>query len=135
MKVDTYKSLVFDEDERIANPDAYFKSGTSKNRKIQHVLVNNRQDAERVLETLGLEGIVNDRLSFSILWNLPRKEYSETSMWVTVSGFTCGSNPPFVPNTFCIASNVVSQEDQKRALDLIDNLNTLRGIEVEYQQE
>lgn len=132
MRIDTYKSLVYDEDERTANPNAYFKNG---NRKVQHALVSDKKDIERVLKSVGLEGIANDRLSFSILWNFPRKEYSETSMWVTVSGFTCGSKPPFVPNTFCIASNVVTEGDQKRALSLIDLLNSIVGIRVEYQDE
>lgn len=47
------------------------------------------------------------------LWNLPRKEYNETKMWVCISGFTC-NNEDFNPKHFVISDNNITEEPQKR---------------------
>ena len=136
MKIDNYKSLAYEEDERKNNPSSFHNNGTG-NRRVQHITLSNKEQIAAFLEKCGLTGIKNDRICLSILWHFPRKEYNEneTDLFVHMSGFTCSTKPPFVPNTFVIADYVVTEEAQKKARELIDMLNDWKGIEVSYQED
>lgn len=130
MKIDTYKTLTYREDEREKNPIAFALS--NGNRKCQHVKISNKEQVEEFLNKYGLIGILDDNVSLSILWNLPRKKYNETDMWVCMSGFTYSNELPFVPKKFVISDNIVTEEDQMKAKEIIDLLNCWEGIEVSY---
>ncbi len=124
-RVDTYKELTYDEDERLRNPDAYSYSGEG-NRTCQNVNLEGEQ-AERFMKACGLESIYKkgDEVGLSILWNLPRKEYNETDMWVNMSGYVCSFDAEmnYKHVNFPISDNYVKEEAQQKALDLIDMLN------------
>ena len=49
-----------------------------------------------------------------------------------MSGCTYSNEPPFVPKHFVIANNIVTEEDQAKAKEIIDLLNGWDGIEVSY---
>lgn len=129
MKIDIYKVLTYDEDEIKRNPAAYWQNG---NRKCQHVTISNSSQVREFLNKYDLNGIKDDNISLSILWNLPRRDYSENDMWVCISGFTYGNEPPFVPKRFVISDNAVTTESQNKAVEIIDLLNTWTGIEITY---
>lgn len=130
MKIDTYKVLTYEEVEREKNPIAFALS--NGNRKFQHIKMSNKKQVEEFLNRYGLSGILDDNISLSILWNFPRKKYSEKDMWVCISGFTYGNKSPFVPKHFVISNNIATEEDQTRAKEIIDLLNGWEGIEVSY---
>lgn len=136
MKIDNYKTLVYEEDERKAHPSSFHRNGTG-NRRTQHVVITKKEQVAVFLEKCGLTAIMNDRVCLSILWHFPRKEYNEneTDLFVHMSGFTCSTKPPFVPSTFVIADYVVTEEAQQKAKDLIDMLNGWKGIEGSYQED
>lgn len=136
MKINNYKSLVYEEDERKINPAAFHNNGTG-NRRTQHVTITKKEQVAAFLEKCGLTAIMNDRVCLSLLWRFPRKEYSEKEddLFVHMSGFTCSNNPPFKPQTFVIADYVVTEEAQQKARDIIDMLNGWKGIEVSYQED
>ena len=129
MKIDIYKTLTYAEDEMKRNPVAYSQNG---NRKTQHVTISNSSQVEAFLEKYGLNGIKDENISLSILWNLPRRKYFENDMWVCISGFTYGNEPPFVPKRFVIADNAVTTESQNKAVEIINLLNKWTGIDVSY---
>ena len=128
MKIDTYKTLTYEEDEREKNPNAF----ALRNRKCQHVKISNKEQVKEFLNKYGLSGILDDNINISILWNFPRKKYDEKDMWVCMSGCTYSNEPPFVPKHFVISNNIVTEEDQARAKEIIDLLNGWDGIEVSY---
>ena len=130
MKIDTYKTLTYEEDEREKNPNAFALS--NGNRKCQHVKISNKEQVKEFLNKYGLSGILDDNINISILWNFPRKKYDEKDMWVCMSGCTYSNEPPFVPKHFVISNNIVTEEDQARAKEIIDLLNGWDGIEVSY---
>ncbi len=129
MKIDIYKALTYVEDEIKRNPVAYSQNG---NRKCQHVKISNDGQVKEFLNRYGLDGIKDDNISLSILWNLPRRDYSENEMWVCISGFTYGNEQPFVPKHFTISDSVVTIESQNKAVEIINLLNTWTGIDVSY---
>lgn len=129
MKIDIYRALTYVEDEIKRNPVAYSQNG---NRKCQHVKISNNGQVKEFLNRYGLEEIKDDNISLSILWNLPRRDYSENEMWVCISGFTYGNKQPFVPKHFTISDNVVTIESQNKAVEIINLLNTWTGIDVSY---
>lgn len=133
MKIDTYKTLVYEEDERKRNPIAFTHNGKG-NRKCQHVKISNRKQVEEFLNKYGLMGINDNLISLSILWNFPRRRYNETNMWVCLSGVTY-NNENFYPKQFVVSDNVVTMESQNRAMEIIDLLNTWNGIEVNYPED
>lgn len=129
MKIDIYKALTYVEDEIKRNPVAYSQNG---NRKCQHVKISNDGQVKEFLNRYGLDGIKDDNISLSILWNLPRRDYSENEMWVCISGFTYSNEQPFVPKHFTISDSVVTIETQNKAVEIINLLNTWTGINVSY---
>lgn len=129
MKIDIYKALTYVEDEIKRNPVAYSQNG---NRKCQHVKISNDGQVKEFLNRYGLDGIKDDNISLSILWNLPRRDYSENEMWVCISGFTYGNEQPFAPKHFTISDSVVTIESQNKAVEVINLLNTWTGIDVSY---
>ena len=129
MKIYIYRALTYVEDEIKRNPVAYSQNG---NRKCQHVKISNNGQVKEFLNRYGLEEIKDDNISLSILWNLPRRDYSENEMWVCISGFTYGNEQPFVPKHFTISDNVVTIESQNKAVEIINLLNTWTGIDVSY---
>lgn len=128
-RVDTYKELTYDEDERLRNPNAYGCSGEG-NRSCQHIELEGEQ-AERFMKACGLGKIYkkDDCVGLSILWNLPRKEYNETNMWVNMSGYTYSFDTEmnFKHVNFVISDNRPSKEAQQKAINLIDMLNDWRS--------
>lgn len=130
MKIDTYKNLTYEEDERKNNPSAFFHDGNG-NRKCQSVRIANDKQVKDFLEKYELTGISDEKISISILWNFPRRQYNETNMWVCLSGFTYNEKE-FYPKHFVIADNIVTEETQNRAKEMIDMLNTWNGIDVFY---
>lgn len=134
MKIDTYKVLTYEEDERENNPVAFAMSsgGRKGNRKCQRVIISNKEQVKEFLDRYGLSGISDDNISISVLWHFPRKQYGEKDMWVCMSGFTYSNEPPFVPKPFVISNNIVTEEDQNKAKEIIDFLNGWEGIEVTY---
>ena len=130
MKIDTYKVLTYDEEEREKNPDAY--SLSSGNRKCQSVRISNKEQVKDFLSKYGLIGVLDDNIILTILWNFPRKKYGESDMWVCMSGYTYSNNPPFIPKHFVISDNRVTEEAQNEAMEIIDLLNTWEGIKVSY---
>ena len=133
MKIDTYKSLTYEEDERMKNPSAFYHSGKG-NRKCQHVHITDKRQIQIILDVLNLANLMNDNLSFSILWNFPRKKYNEDQMWVCMSGYTY-SNEYFNPNSFVVSDNVVTDYSQKIAMEVLDTLNKLSDITVSYPND
>lgn len=129
MKIDTYKSLTYEEREREKNPIAFSLSGG--NRKCQHVKISKKEQVDEFLNRCGLIEISDDNINISILWNFPREKYNEKDMWVCMSGFTY-SNEEFKPKHFVISNNIVTEEDQVKAKEIIDFLNGLEGLEVSY---
>lgn len=133
MKIDTYKTLTYEEDERKNNPKAFYHNGNG-NRKCQHVRIINSRQVKEFLEKYGLKGISDERISISILWNFPRRQYNEANMWVCLSGFTYNEEE-FYPKFFMISDNFVTEKAQNRAKEIIDLLNTWNGIEVSYPDD
>lgn len=128
MNIDIYKTLTYDEEERERIPFAY---GT--NRKCQHVSVRDPKIINEFLSKFELSQIANDNLDLSILWNLPRKQYGETNMWVNLSGHTYSNDSPFSSVNFVIADNIVTEDAQKRALEVLEFLQEkISDIEVNY---
>ena len=132
MKIDTYKELIYEEDERKSNPIAFAHNGKG-NRKCQHVIISDKKQVKAFLNRYDLTGITDENISISILWNLPRKQYDETNMWVCLSGFTYNEKEVY-PKHFVISDNIVTEEAQNRAKEMIDMLNTWNGIEVFYNK-
>lgn len=136
MNIDIYKTLTYDEDERKRIPCAYSHAtlgGLGGNRKCQHVTVREPKIIHEFLSKFEFSQIANDNLSLSILWNLPRKQYGETDMWVNISGFTYSNDTPFSPNKFVIADNIVTEDAQKRALEVLEFLQEkVSDIEIDY---
>lgn len=133
MKIHTYDTMTYEEDERINNSVAYAHNGKG-NRKCQHIRIFQENQVKYFLEKFGLSGINDEQISLSILWNLPRKQYNETKMWVCLSGFTYNNND-FRPKNFVISDNIVKEESQEIAKEIIDLLNTWDGIEVSYPED
>lgn len=133
MKIDTYKNLTYEEDERKNNPIAFSRGGNG-NRKCQHVTIKNNKQVKYFLEKYGLTEISDEKISISILWNFPRRQYNETNMWVCLSGFTYNEKE-FHPKHFVISDNIGNGETQIRAKEIIDFLNTRDGIEVSYPED
>lgn len=133
MKIDTYKTLTYEENERKRNPIAFTHNGKG-NRKCQHVKISNRKQVEEFLNKYGLMGINDNMISLSILWNFPRRRCNETNMWVCLSGFTY-NNENFCPKHFVISDNIIENETQNKAMKIIDLLNTWNGIEVNYPED
>lgn len=131
MRIDTYKTFTYEEDERKNNPMAFSHNG---NRKCQHVRIINKNQVMNFLEKYGLTEILDDKISISILWNFPRRQYRETNMWVCLSGYTYNEKN-FYPKNFAISDNIITEEAQNRAKEIIDTLNTWSGIEVSYPKE
>lgn len=129
MKIDIYKALTYVEDDIKRNPVAYSQNG---NRKCQHVKISNNDQVKEFLNRYGLDGIKDNNISLSILWNLPRRDYHENEMWVCISGFTYGNEPSFVPKHFTISDSIVTIESQNKAVEIINLLNTWTGIDVSY---
>ena len=132
MKIDTYKELTYEEDERKRNPIAFAHNGKG-NRKCQHVIISDKKQVESFLNRYDLTGILDNKLSMSILWNFPRRQYDEIGMWVCLSGFTY-SDKDFSPKHFIVSDNIVTEESQNKAMEIIDLLNTWNGIEVFYNK-
>jgi hypothetical protein len=133
MKIDNYKTLTYEEDERINNPIAFGRNGKG-NRKCQHIIISNPKQVKTFLEKYELTGIADEMICISILWRFPRKEFNEKDMWVTMSGITYNTRL-FRPKTFVIADNIVTEEDQSKAKEIIDTLNKWNGIEVSYEED
>ena len=133
MKIDTYKTLTFEEDERKNNPIAFSRDGNG-NRKCQHITITNDKQVKYFLKKYELTEIADEKISISILWNFPRKQYNETNMWVCLSGFTYNEKE-FHPKHFVISDNIVTEETQNRTREIIDLLNTWDGIEVSYPED
>lgn len=129
MKIDIYKTLTYAEDDIKRNPVAYRENG---NRKCQHVRISNSRQVGTFLNKFELEDISDENISLSILWNLPRRKYSETDMWVCISGCSYGNEPPFVSKRFTISDNIMTVESQNKAVEIINLLNTWSGIDVSY---
>jgi len=125
-KVDTYKELTYDEDERLKNPVAYSCNGEGE-RTDQRINLEGEQ-AKQFMVQFGLEKWYREgnNVDLLILWRLPRKEYNETDMWVYMSGYSY-SLDPFNPNHFVISDGRVIKEAQQKALDIIDTLNEWVG--------
>lgn len=134
MKIDTFSTIAYEEDERAANPTAYFRNGTG-DRRCQHVTVSVPKQVETLLETLGLYGFADDVVHLSIWWKLPRKACGEENMYVTASGYTCSKTPPFCPTTFILADNRAIKVHQEQVREAIDLLNSWEGIDVKYQDD
>lgn len=132
MKIDTYKTLIYEEDERKRNPIAFAHNGKG-NRKCQHVKISNKKQVEEFLNKYGLMGIYDNMINLSILWNFPRRRCSETNMWVCLSGFTY-SDEEYYPKHFVISDNIVTEKAQEKAMEIIDLLNTWSGIEISYPE-
>lgn len=133
MKIDTYKNLTYEEDERKNNPIAFSRDGNG-NRKCQHITITNDNQVECFLKKYGLTGISDEKISISILWNFPRRQYNETNMWVCLSGFTYNEKE-FYPKHFVISDNIVNKKAQNKAMEMIDLLNTWDGIEINYPED
>lgn len=133
MKIDTYKTLTYEEDERKNNPIAFAHNGNG-NRKCQSVRFSSSKQVKDFLEKYGLTGISDEKISISILWNFPRRQYNESNMWVCLSGFTYNEKE-FNPKHFVISDNIITEETQNRAKEIIDLLNTWNGIEVSYPED
>lgn len=132
MKIDTYKTLIYEEDEKERNPIAFTHNGKG-NRKCQTIRISDRKQVEKFLNKYGLIGILDDMISISVLWNFPRRRYNEERMWVCLSGFTYNNNE-FYPKHFVISDNIVIKETQEKAKEILDLLNTWEGIEVSYPE-
>ena len=140
-KIDTYKELTYDEDERLRNPDAYSYNGKG-GRTCQHISLEGSQ-AKQFAMQCGLKSCYHegDSVNLSILWNLPRKEYNETNMWVNMSGYVFSlktfkdTEMSFKHTNFVISDNCVTKEAQQRALDIIDMLNEWKGKEISHKKK
>lgn len=130
MKINTYNTLTYEEDEIKANPAA-FTQGEIGKRKCQHVTISDKAQISEFLSKCGLESIADEMVTLSILWHFPRRQYNETDMWVCMSGYTY-NRKFFKPKTFVISDNIVTEESQKLAKELIDMLNGWDGLEVSY---
>ena len=130
MKIDIYKELAYEEDERKRIPYAYADNGKG-NRRCQHINIVEKNAVEDFLKTFNLYNILDDEISIAILWNLPRAEYNEKNMWVCLSGFTY-NNEDFYPKHFVISDNLSPEKTKDRAMDVLEYLNKVSGIEVNY---
>lgn len=129
-KVDTYKSLTYEEDERKNNPIAFWNNGKG-NRKNQTVVVREQSQIEKILSKLNLHRISTNCLDISILWNFPRKQYKESKMWVCMTVY-------YSTRYYChyaVSDNIVTQDDQKKAMEIIDFLNESTGVETYYPDD
>lgn len=90
-----------------------------------------KEQVEEFLNRYGLTGILDDNISLSILWHFPRKKYNEKDMWVCMSGCTY-NNEDFRPKHFVISDNIVTEEGQVKAKEIIDLLNGWERLEVSY---
>lgn len=133
MKIDTYKNLTYEEDERKNNPITFSRGGNG-NRKCQHITISNSKQVKDFLEKYELTGITDEKISISVLWNFPRRQYNETNMWVCLSGFTYNEKE-FHPKHFVISDNIVNKKAQNKAMEIIDLLNTWDGIGVNYSED
>lgn len=132
LKIDTYKTLTFEEDARIATPAAYSRNG---NRKCQHVTITNKEEVDTFLSFCGLDATLDDTVGLSILWHLPsHKLGTREEMWVCLSGYTFNSrvDSTFRPTHFVVSDNTTGDETQEKALAVIDLLNSLSHINVGY---
>lgn len=133
MKIDNYKTLTYEEDERINNPASFHHNGKG-NRRVQHVIVSEPSQVKDFLDKYDLSGISDEKICLSILWNFPRKEYNEKTMWVVMSGITYNVKK-FIPKSFVISDNIVTKESQTLAQNIIDTLNSYKGIEIDYAED
>lgn len=119
--ISLYTTTTYDKDERIANPTLYKRSS----RLCEHFTIKGTNEVKKFLDRFDMPlTLLNEQISFSILWNLPRKEYRETKMWVCLSGETHSGFAPF--NHFVVSDNLVNDEAQKKALEIIKYLNNLQ---------
>ena len=117
--IDIYEIITFDEEERKKHPEKY-----RTNRLVQHICINGADNIKRFIDEFDLpENLLNEVLSISYLWNLPRREYNENKMWVCLSGYTCDGYEPF--NNFVIADNIVTEESQNKAISILKYLRNL----------
>lgn len=133
IKVETYKTLTFEEDARLANPAAYSRNG---NRKCQHAIITKKEEVDTFLSFCGLDATLDDAVIISILWHLPSRELcTREEMWVCLSGYTFNSrvDSAFRPTHFVISDNTTDDEAQEKALAVIDLLNSLSYINVGYE--
>lgn len=120
-----YTTTTYDEDERIANPTLYKRSS----RLCEHFTIKGTNEVKKFLDRFDMPlTLLNEQLSFSILWNLPRKRYGETRMWVCLSGEIHNGFAPF--NHFVVSDNLVTNEAQKKAIEIIEYLNRIVGEEI-----
>ncbi len=117
--ISLYENNVFEEDIKTTEPDKYSKSG---NRLIERIKISGRNNVSKALSYMGLdtEALVGDLLVVSALWHLPRMEYGETDIYVSLDGFT-GIKNHF--KTFMIADNTNGMELFEKAKDIIRFLN------------
>lgn len=120
-----YDRLCYEEDERINNSHLYADKGKG-NRKCEHITIREKNSVEEFLKKYSLMKIYDDNVLLTILWNLPRKEYNETKMWVCISGFTY-NNEDFNPKHFVISDNNITEESQKKAMELLHWINRKKG--------
>lgn len=117
--ISLYTTTTYDEDERITNPSLY-----KRNRLCEHFTIKGTNEVKKFLDRFDMSlALLNEQISFSILWNLPRKSYGETRMWVCLSGETHNGFAPF--NHFVISDNLVTNETQKKAIEIIEYLNRI----------
>lgn len=117
--ISLYTTITYDEDERITNPTLY-----KGNRLCEHSIIKGTNEVGRFLEKFDMPLILlNEQMSFSVLWNLPRQSYGETEMWVCLSGETHNGFAPF--NHFVVSDNLVNSKAQKKALEIIMYLNNI----------
>ena len=117
--IDIYEKITFDEDERKKYPEKY-----KTNRLVQNVRIHGIDNVRKFIDKFDLpDSLLNESLTISYLWNLPRRKYNENEMWVNLSGFTCDGYEPF--NNFVIADNIVTEESQNRAISILKYLGEL----------
>lgn len=122
--ISLYTTTTYDEDERITNPTLY-----KTNRLCEHCIIKGNKAVKRFLDRFDMPStLLNEQISFSVLWNLPRKSYGETKMWVCLSGETHNGFAPF--NHFVVSDNLVTSDAQKKATGIIEYLNKIIGEEI-----
>jgi hypothetical protein len=122
--VSLYTTTTYDEDERVINPTLY-----KVNRLCEHCIIKGTKAVKKFLDRFDMPStLLNEQISFSVLWNLPRKDYGETKKWVCLSGETHNGFAPF--KHFVISDNLVTAEAQKKATEIIEYLNRTTEEEI-----
>lgn len=117
--ISIFETIAYDEDEKISHPALY-----KTHRLCEHFEIKGIVKVKNFLNKFNLTlTLLNEQISFSVLWNLPRREYGETKMWVCLSGETHNGVAPF--KHFTIANNYANDESQDKAIEIIKYMNKL----------